>query len=247
MRAGRSRPATRQLLTHSVRDWKAARSNSREARGDNRDGRRRHARHAPRLADRQRTNRREPLDDFARQPRNAPVLELTGESVDLSCSASAPVGHRRASGSRDTSVRPRASRCRRPRRRRPSRSRIRTALNAATVTAGRLKRLLRRDRRRRRARRASRAPSPGCARGARGGLEPLPACVINEAHLAASGRQPQIRVVDAQQQPMLRARREHPVRLQAPARHEIVDENADVGLVAAEARSRRSPAPTAPR
>ena len=44
-------------------------------------------------------------------------------------------------------------------------------------------------------------------------LESLPPVVVYDARLAVAGRQPQIGVVDAQHQPMLGARREHPIRL----------------------------------
>ena len=45
-------------------------------------------------------------------------------------------------------------------------------------------------------------------------------------------REPQVGIVLAQQQPIFRAAREHPIRLARAARDEIVDEHADVGLVA---------------
>ena len=73
--------------------------------------------------------------------------------------------------------------------------------------------------------------------------EPLPPLVIHEPGLAAARRQPEIGIVDAQQQPMLRAGREHPVGLQAPLRDQVVDENADVCLVAAELERLRAPRP----
>ena len=59
-------------------------------------------------------------------------------------------------------------------------------------------------------------------------LEALPALVIHETDGAAGGRQAQVRVVDSKQQSMLRARREHPIRLQTPLRRQIVDHRADV-------------------
>ena len=52
---------------------------------------------------------------------------------------------------------------------------------------------------------------------------------------ATPRREPKVGVVDPQEQPVLRARREHPVRLQAALRRQVVDEDADVSLVAAEA------------
>ena len=82
------------------------------------------------------------------------------------------------------------------------------------------------------------------ARAAR--LEPFPPLVVHETEPPAGRRQAQVRVVDPQQQPMLGARREHPVRLETAARDQVVDENADVRLVAAErerglARARAAP------
>ena len=48
----------------------------------------------------------------------------------------------------------------------------------------------------------------------------------------ADRNEPLVGVVRAQQQPMLGGRREHPVRLAVLARHQVVHEHADVGLVA---------------
>ena len=50
--------------------------------------------------------------------------------------------------------------------------------------------------------------------------------------------QTQVRVVDSKQKPVLGARREHPIRLEAAAGDEIVDEDADVRLVAAQDQRR---------
>src|SRR5262245_33256691 len=62
-------------------------------------------------------------------------------------------------------------------------------------------------------------------------FEKGPATVANEADFASLWGEPQIGVVDPKKQPMLSARREHAVRLEAPARREVVDEHADVRLV----------------
>ena len=63
-------------------------------------------------------------------------------------------------------------------------------------------------------------------------FERVPSLIVDEAGVAAARRQAQIRVVDPEQQPMLRARREHAIRLEASLRDQVVDENADVRLVA---------------
>ena len=65
--------------------------------------------------------------------------------------------------------------------------------------------------------------------------ERVPARVVDDAELASGFREAQIRVVLAQLQPVLGARGEHPVRLGDAARDEIVDQHAEVGLVAARA------------
>src|SRR5258708_34734458 len=62
--------------------------------------------------------------------------------------------------------------------------------------------------------------------------ESLPPLIVDEAGVSTARREAEISVVDAQQQPMLRARRKHPVRLEAPFGDQIVDENANVCLVA---------------
>jgi hypothetical protein len=62
--------------------------------------------------------------------------------------------------------------------------------------------------------------------------EPLPPLVVYEPDLAAAGRQPKIRVVDAKEQAMLGARREHAVGLEAPSGREVVDKDSDVRFVA---------------
>ncbi len=60
----------------------------------------------------------------------------------------------------------------------------------------------------------------------------VPARVVDDAELAATLRESQIRVVLAQLQPVLGARREHPIGLGHAARDEIVDEHAEIRLVA---------------
>ena len=62
--------------------------------------------------------------------------------------------------------------------------------------------------------------------------EQLPALVADQSELARLRREAQVGIVLAQQQPIFRAAREHPIRLARAARDEIVDEHADVGLVA---------------
>ena len=61
--------------------------------------------------------------------------------------------------------------------------------------------------------------------------EPVPALVIHETDLTTTGRQPQIRIVDAEQQPVLRPRREHAVGFEAALRDQVVNEDPDVRLV----------------
>src|SRR5262249_36752840 len=56
-------------------------------------------------------------------------------------------------------------------------------------------------------------------------FESVPPCVIDRPGFAADRREAEIRVVDAQEQSMLRARREHAIGLEAAARDEVVDEN----------------------
>lgn len=51
--------------------------------------------------------------------------------------------------------------------------------------------------------------------------------------LEPARREPQVRIILPQRQPVLGAAREHPIRLVRPLCHEVVDEHADVGLVAA--------------
>ena len=63
--------------------------------------------------------------------------------------------------------------------------------------------------------------------------ERVPARIVDDAELAAVLGQAQVRVVFAQLQPVLGARREHPVRLGDAARDEVVDQHAEIGFVAA--------------
>ena len=62
-------------------------------------------------------------------------------------------------------------------------------------------------------------------------FKPLPPLVVHEPGLAAARRQAQVGVVDAQQQAMLRTRREHAIRLETTLRDQVVDQNADIRLV----------------
>ena len=66
------------------------------------------------------------------------------------------------------------------------------------------------------------------------GSKARPPLVIHQANRAALGRQPDVGVVDSKGEPVLRARREHPVGLEAALRHEVVDHDADVRLLAAQ-------------
>ena len=66
------------------------------------------------------------------------------------------------------------------------------------------------------------------------GLKSLPSLVIDQPGLAALRRQPQVGVVGAQEQPIFGSRREHSIRLEAALRDQVVDHDAEIGLVAAE-------------
>ena len=55
----------------------------------------------------------------------------------------------------------------------------------------------------------------------------------NQPETAADLREPQVRVVLAQHQPVLRAAREHAVRLARAAGDEVVDQHSDIGFVTA--------------
>ena len=74
--------------------------------------------------------------------------------------------------------------------------------------------------------------SSSACHGAALAFEEAPALVVDEAEFAASGRQAQVRVVLAQREAVLRAAREHAVRLGRAARDEVVDHHADVGVAA---------------
>jgi len=63
--------------------------------------------------------------------------------------------------------------------------------------------------------------------------ESFPTLVVYETHCPAMRGQTEIRVVDSKQKPMLGARGEHPIRLETATGNEIVDQNSDVGLIAA--------------
>ena len=62
-------------------------------------------------------------------------------------------------------------------------------------------------------------------------FESRPTHVVHETRLASSRCQTQIGVVGPEQKPVFGARGEHPVRLQASFRDEVVDEDADIRLV----------------
>src|SRR5262249_34682293 len=62
-------------------------------------------------------------------------------------------------------------------------------------------------------------------------LESLPASIVHQADVSTARRETQVGVIDAQQQTMLRARREHAIRLEAALGNQVVDEDADVRLV----------------
>ena len=64
--------------------------------------------------------------------------------------------------------------------------------------------------------------------------EKCPALVGDEPGAVASLGQPQVGVVDAKEQAIFGARREHPVRLETTLGDQVVHENADVRLVAPE-------------
>ena len=64
------------------------------------------------------------------------------------------------------------------------------------------------------------------------GFEERPALVVDEAELAPDGREAQVGIVFAQQQAMFGAAGEHAIRLARAARHQVVDEHADVALAA---------------
>jgi hypothetical protein len=72
--------------------------------------------------------------------------------------------------------------------------------------------------------------------------EAPPPLVVHEPDFAAERSQTEIGVIDSQVQAMLRARCEHPIRLETALRDQIVDEDADVRLVAPQLqRVSRSP------
>ena len=54
-------------------------------------------------------------------------------------------------------------------------------------------------------------------------LQPIQSRTTRQSHLPADLRQPQVRIVVPQGQPMLRARGEHAIRLLRSPRHEVVD------------------------
>lgn len=71
-------------------------------------------------------------------------------------------------------------------------------------------------------------------------FEPGPSVVVDESDTPPFWGQAQVRVVDPEQEAVLRAGCEHPVGLEASLGDEVVHQDADVRLVAAEGE-RRSP------
>src|SRR5829696_2720275 len=63
-------------------------------------------------------------------------------------------------------------------------------------------------------------------------LKIRPPFIVHKSSIPAARRQTQVSVVDSKKQPVLRARREHPVRLETSFGDQVVDEDADVCLVA---------------
>src|SRR5690242_5060949 len=91
-------------------------------------------------------------------------------------------------------------------------------------------------------------PEPGFAK--RGGVrsdrvalagEGGPARVVHQPEAPTRLREPQVGIVLAQLQAVLRPAREHPVRLGDAARHEVVHQHPEVRLVAARAPSLFAP------
>src|SRR5215467_11968241 len=62
--------------------------------------------------------------------------------------------------------------------------------------------------------------------------ECVPALIVHEADLPTMWRQPQVRIVDSKQQPMLGPGCEHSVGFQTSLRYQVVNQDADVPLVA---------------
>ena len=86
------------------------------------------------------------------------------------------------------------------------------------------------------ARRSSIRPRPG--------LEPVPAGVVDQADRPAELGQAEVGVVVPEQEPVLGAAGEHPVGLVDPPGHEVVDQDADVGLRAVDDERVGSPGPS---
>src|SRR6185312_13581219 len=63
------------------------------------------------------------------------------------------------------------------------------------------------------------------------GRERVPAAVIDKTCITPPRCQPQVRVIDSQQQPVLGPRGKHTVRLEATFRNQVVDKNSHVGFV----------------
>ena len=64
--------------------------------------------------------------------------------------------------------------------------------------------------------------------------ELIPTEIVHERDPTARRCESQIRVIDPEQQAMLRARREHPIRLETPLGRQVVDHRSDVARLAAE-------------
>src|SRR5262249_52739789 len=70
--------------------------------------------------------------------------------------------------------------------------------------------------------------------------EQVPPLIVHKAGRPAAWREPEIGVVDPQQQTVLRTGREHAVGLETTLGDQIIDQDANVGLVASEAHARQS-------
>lgn len=68
--------------------------------------------------------------------------------------------------------------------------------------------------------------------------ESCPAVILDQADFPADWRESEISVVYPQQEPVLGPRREHAVGLEASARNEVVHEDPDVSIAAAEREGR---------
>ncbi len=78
-------------------------------------------------------------------------------------------------------------------------------------------------------------------------LEQFPLLVIDQPDIPPSRSQTKIGIVNTQKQPMLRPRCEHPIRLEASSRHEVVDKNADIRILPSEHERLPAVSPHVPR